>query len=586
MFKIKKLTLINNNEAVFDYIFEFGINYIKGKNDSGKTEFYSFIDYMFGSSIDLSNKIWYKNSLNKSILIFEYDGISYSLMRSINSENNYFKYESDCWAEPLSLSEYKYYINKVFCRDEIELKKMRYFTGEDLSFRTFTLFNFLGELSLGKTNDFFEKCVDIKYSIKLDSILNYIFNKNQTSILSLKEELASLESRLLEIDGNKSKSKYIIEKVNINLSKLGVNTVYTGKNNEKIRCLLLEFKELKRHSSSRDRKTISELESIYNNLDNQINFYENAIYDTKKINRENENRKLLLDELSITIESNEHYTYLLEPIKEMAKELENNISFNNYITNKKSIDKLKKQRKLTKYEMTINNYKFNSYSLTEKAKFIVIIDEYLVEELHFNQKEFDEIKVAIKEIKRKIRYLQNEDDKDKISKLSTSITNLYNSAIDVSDIVQKDNDNYDGFKIKYVKKGNILQPMRIINEVTNEYEDIYLGSHARHTLFQLCGYLAFIELLIKDKAFPIIPFLIIDHISKPFDNENMNAIGEILKLFYKNIGIENVQIIIFDDEIPEKLSIKTNNFTNLVDKSKSGFNPFFVKFLNSKNKNI
>lgn len=46
----------------------------------------------------------------------------------------------------------------------------------------------------------------------------------------------------------------------------------------------------------------------------------------------------------------------------------------------------------------------------------------------------------------------------------------------------------------------------------------------------------------------IIPFLVIDHISKPFDASNAKAIGQVIEKAYTYIGKENLQIFMFDDE--------------------------------------
>lgn len=43
VFKIIRLDMVSNENETFTYLFESGINYFKGVNDSGKTEFYSFI---------------------------------------------------------------------------------------------------------------------------------------------------------------------------------------------------------------------------------------------------------------------------------------------------------------------------------------------------------------------------------------------------------------------------------------------------------------------------------------------------------------------------------------------------------------
>lgn len=57
MFKIINLELCSVDDSKFIYEFKPGINYFKGKNSSGKTEFYSFIDFMFGSSEDIRKSL-------------------------------------------------------------------------------------------------------------------------------------------------------------------------------------------------------------------------------------------------------------------------------------------------------------------------------------------------------------------------------------------------------------------------------------------------------------------------------------------------------------------------------------------------
>ena len=65
---------------------------------------------------------------------------------------------------------------------------------------------------------------------------------------------------------------------------------------------------------------------------------------------------------------------------------------------------------------------------------------------------------------------------------------------------------------------------------------------ARHTLIQLCGYLGFLKLLLEEGKYPIIPILVIDHVSKPFDIQHAKALGEVLNKACKIIGKENIPI--------------------------------------------
>ena len=224
--------------------------------------------------------------------------------------------------------------------------------------------------------------------------------------------------------------------------------------------------------------------------------------------------------------------------------------------------------------------------MEEKAKSIELIEEYLSANIRDCSEELKEIKKEIREIKEELRVLQNSDDIVKIRELSQFITMLYKSASGISSIVD-DDIMQEGFKIQYLKKGNILQPM--IQSKENDENDMekkkevnyYIGSMARHTLIQLCGYLGFLKILLTEEKYPIIPILVIDHISKPFDTSNARAIGQVINKAYEKIGKESLQIFMFDDEEYTTLALQPEHSENLVTDKKSGFNPFY--YLNSEN---
>ena len=174
LFKLIELTLFGEAEGqTFSYQFAEGINYFKGKNDSGKTEFYTFLDYMFGANVDLSNKDWYRGTLSSAQLVFSNNNRQFVITRFIsNSNKNYFRYLDEESFEEIRLDEYRTRLNMIFSEDQITLKELRTFVEEDIGFRTFTVFNFLGENRQGVLSDFFDKCSRLEYSIKLTPILN------------------------------------------------------------------------------------------------------------------------------------------------------------------------------------------------------------------------------------------------------------------------------------------------------------------------------------------------------------------------------------------------------------------------------
>lgn len=585
MFKISKLIMYSIDDKIFTYEFELGINYFRGKNSSGKTEFYNFIDFMFGSSDDIMKKPWYVDSLKKATMIFEMDDIKYCISRTREPDINYLYYFEESESDPIDLREYKDKLNSIFARDINLLKDIRNFTDEELTYRSFTMFNFLGEKRQGAIHDFLDKCSDVRYSVKLSPILNFIFNKNLEKIYELQKELEDMIADLKEMEINSARYDFILKQVNNNLQKLDGNIWYTGKNVDDIRKHLNTIKNMQNTEKKKKEKNIADLEVMFNNISEQIKVYENSISDTKQFEKDNENRKLLLSKLDDLIKENDDFDYLVEPLKNLLTNIENTIAFSKYVISDNTIKELKKQKEKLRIEIRRNDSRFKIYTLEDKSKSIALIEDYLSTDVHSLDDEIKAKKKRIREIREELKALQASDDSKKIREISEYITNLYYSAKEISSVVEDDM-NQEGFKIQYFKRGNILQPVvtKVIEADNNMDEkkevNYYIGSMARHTLIQLCGYLAFLNLLLKDKRYPLIPILVIDHISKPFDEKNSKAIGKVISMAYKSIGKENLQIFMFDDEQFETLSIQPDHFENLVNENKTGFNPFFISYSN------
>lgn len=580
MFRIDKLVLYSFDNQSYTYHFQQGINYFKGKNSSGKTEFYNFLDFMFGSSEDIRKKPWFKDTLKMASMEMQVDNIKYVLIRSSNPAQNYLSYVDEEAGEAIDLREYKEKLNAIFAKDTVLLKNIREFTDEELTYRTFTMFNFLGEKRQGAIHDFFDKCSDIKYSVKLSPILNFIFNNNLEKIYLLQKELDQLQQELKNLEVMSSRYEFICSQVNRNIQKLGSNIWYTGKNAEDIRKSLSEIKNMEEPKPKNKDRNVADLEVMYNNISEQIKTYENLISDSKQFEQENKNRKLLLEKLEELISENHDFSYLIDPLVQLINELDNTISFSQYTINDKTITELKKQRKELKLAIKRNDSRFQCYTMEEKSKAIALIEEYLSADIQDRSSDLKEIKRKIRELKAELKVLQNSDDINKINNLSQFITDLYKSASGISSVVD-DDISQNGFKIQYIKRGNILQPIVQVEEKDEngwerkKDENVYIGSMARHTLIQLCGYLGFLKILLREEKYPIIPMLVIDHISKPFDNTNAQAVGHVINKAYKEIGQENLQIFMFDDEEYTTLGLEPDHSENLVDENKTGFNPFY-----------
>lgn len=574
MFKILNLNLINVNKEEYTYSFKAGINFFKGKNDSGKTEFYKFIDFMFGSSYDISNIPWYEN-LEKAVMVFQKDGIKYKIVRTKNSNINYFDYidEPNYDNNEIDFEEYKAKLMAVFSPNEKNLRELRAFIDEDITYRTFTLFNFLGETRQGVVNDFFDKSHEIKYALKLDSILNFIFNKNLEAINQLKIEFNSLTSDVNKIQAELESNNFIRKRINGLLLQLGVKKIFNGKNSSDIYMEIEKFEKMEEKPTN-DKVDLSSLEIYYNTLSEQINEYDKIIQDSKQIENDNRNRESLLRNLQDLVRDKKDYQYLINPIISTLNELENSISFSRYVRQDEVVKKLKEQKNDVKDEIQRQSSKFKMYSFNEKTEKIVILKDLLGQKNNeIDLEDLEKKKRRIKDIRYELKKLQNSEDKEKLNKISNLMTTLYKSSKEISTISKTDFNN-EGFHLEYIKKGNSIQTI-IFDELNDKKDRYYIGSMARHTMMQLCGYLSFLVMMIKEDRYPLIPFLVLDHISKQFDKENGKAIGSILAELYKNIDKEDLQIFIFDDETCENLNISADYSENLLLNNKTGFVPFY-----------
>ena len=582
MFKIEKLTFVSINNESYDYIFNNGLNYFESGNNTGKTEFYNLLDFMFGHEMSLNDIECYKGCISNVRMQFTYRGTSFTVVRTVDYNIN-FIYNTDEEqdnSEVLTQEEYRIRLNKIFTLNEQKLKEMREFAEEDLSFRTFSMFNFLDEKSQGKIQDFLSKCTQIEYSTKLNTVLNYIFNKNLNEIRAKEQEIENLQKQLKEMESKQSRSNFLLDKINTNLRIISPNVYFTGSNRDEIKNLIKEIKEMSLSIQPAKDKDIADLEVMYNSLAEQIKKYKNEIADIEGIKRYDTNRIKLISLLKELIEKQSELEYLITPIDNLLQDLNEGISFENYIIKDETVKKLEKQLEEIKQDISRNDSRFELYSLSEKEKAITIIEDYLDSDIEFiDEEKISNLKRKITLLKKEIKALQNADDIEAINNFSKYITDMYASAKEISNFVLEDLE-FPGFKIKYLKRGNSLQPVRTeIDEETNDSieKPYYTGSMARHILIQLCGYAAFLSKLLKSDRYPIIPIFVIDHISKAFDDENCKAIGIIIKNLLNDLGEENIQIFMFDSEKSENLGIDKKYSTDLVTDKKTGLCPFYHK---------
>src|SRR5699024_2834736 len=247
--------------------FSSGINYFIGENDTGKTVFYNFINYMFGSSDKLSNSDAY-SGLKKAHMIVTIDEKSYEFGREINAKQCYFRNIVDKSLVEIDLKEYKRNLNQIFSPIDGN-DDLHKFSGERITYRSFTAFNFISEDRHGVLVDFLSEALETKKRFRLPIILDFIFNENINEIESLQRDLERLEEKKISLEKKLTYQNLVVDKVNENLRVLDIVPNFNGINHDNIRKQIINLQKLNMNQEN-DPTTLTQLLIMYNTVTEQI----------------------------------------------------------------------------------------------------------------------------------------------------------------------------------------------------------------------------------------------------------------------------------------------------------------------------
>lgn len=581
MFRITKLKLKSDTSKEYEYDFSTGLNYVQGDNATGKTLFYNFFDYMLG---DTQTNISQRDGLAgiaSATLEFEFDEIVYTIQRFLVEPRCMFSRDG-VFQTCSTLEELKGLINDALCPSESSQQVVNSFMNANMTYRTFTLFNFLGEKRLGALNDFFDKSDQTKYRVREAELLNLIFNQNPNLIKEKEDELQNLEQRISRLSALENERVFMIGQINQQLAILKSPVSFTGNNIKEIEKIIYEFEDNDEIIRSEKTRTLSELSFMINSISNQISDLSKRLSESKQIEEENRKRAELLSDLNLLIEGNPLYAPLVHSTKELLKDMSGSISMKDRKIQAETLKHMKAAKVELQQEIILNKKKYTPYSVDEKRAALIIVKNYLSEfSLKSHQENLNDLREKATELRKTIKDLKQTDNMNDINTISEKVTAYYTGAASSSSFVAEDTKK-TGLSIRYIKNGNTLQP-QFESEEENEGElvkrtvNYNCGSHARQTLIQVCGYCAFMEFLLGKKQYPLIPFLVIDHASKPLDKDSKKAIGSIFKELYQRIAKDNLQIFLFGTEQPDELGLKPEKTIHLVENTKTGFNPFLLR---------
>ena len=469
------------------------------------------------------------------------------------------------------LEEYRKYLNSLFLESADEPAILSEYVGQELTYRTFTLFSFLSEITVGRINGFFSKLLEIKYRVKQRPLFDYLFSTDPDRIVFLQRKIAELNKQARELEARRAFNNHYLGAVNQELAKLGIVERFDG-DNASVISELVESAAISIELDSSSSLMANDVVEA-DQLRNDIKAQKQMIHELKGAKSQDAKRHRLLDRLSSLIANDDSRADLLGQTCNLLSEIEASIP-------RKDLDLLKellehKESRLTHLEakLTAANVVFNPLDFNEKSKAVLVVNEYLSQYSTLCKPDnYDDVKKDISRLNRELKELKHSDDDNSINSISDTVTDLYHSASQASSFVESDFKQPD-FYIKFQKEGVGLQPTFAEGE---DSVDVFTGSRARHTLMQVCGYFAFMHYLLPRRNVPFVPLLAFDHVSSPFDKESRGAIGAIISKFYSLVNKDDVQLFLFETEDPDTLGIVPDNYISLVSDVRTGFNPFYT----------
>lgn len=518
----------------------------------------------------LSEAPWFKESLQAAKMQISFNGHVFILYRDLL--DNEFRLVIDGTACKVSdLEEYRRYLNSLFLESADEPASLSEYVGQDLTYRTFTLFSFLSEVTVGRINSFFSKLLETKYRVKQRPLFDYLFSIDANRIVLLQRKIADLNKQARELEARRAFNNHYLEAVNQELAKLGIVERFDGINAAVISELVesAAISTILDSSSSLNANDVVEADQ----LRDDIKAHKQMIHELNGTKIQDAKRHRLLDRLSSLIAEDDSRADLLDQTCSLLNEIEVSIPRKDLDLQTALLER--KENRLTHLEakLTAANVVFNPLDFNEKSKAVLVVNEYLSQYSALCKPDnYDDVKKEISRLKRELFKLKHSDDDTSINFISDTVTDLYHSASPASSFVVSDFKQLD-FHIKFQKEGVGLQPTFTEGE---DSVDVFTGSRARHTLMQVCGYFAFMHYLLPKRNIPLVPLLAFDHVSSPFDEESRGAIGAIISKFYSLVDKDDVQLFLFETEDPDALGIVPDKYISLVSDVQTGFNPFYT----------
>ena len=534
MFKIEMIRF-NNNEDFQEYYFTMH-SFVYGKNTRGKTALTIAIDYVLGSSDELTYQGL--DNIDSLEALLKNDNTSLWLKRTVKDKGYFFRRTEASEYSEVSEAIYKDNISIMLTdqRNSLYLNVYKKIFNENPSFRSFSFLNFIEEKGLGDLSAVFTRAKELKHNIRIRNIMNFFFNIDNIEQIYEKEVLLDTKNRELEIisskyneyNNSKSRQKQIFQELHLD---------YTGDYSKDYETFCNFKKTYLRKVKSESKDLIYLLKSSFS-LSEEIKLYNFMKNQSKNMTERKERVKRLLSIFNKIVNDVPEYEKYIRFIKSETEKLDEEnviLSLTDYNRIIKNIEiekrKLDDQIKVLKASATQLSYE-------EAIKRVGLLESiFLILSENVDVVRHDALVKEISSLKNEIKALRNAFDQKKINKFNKRLTEVYlGNKLDIKHLKEDLEETnfsieFDPFRLclfaKHTKNGNV--------------EKFMPGSMARQTHLQILVYLTMFEYLNHSfKGFIHMPLLIIDSANQPMGIESFEKFYPVFIKMAEEIGVQTI----------------------------------------------
>ncbi|MCD8220931.1 MAG: hypothetical protein LUD07_01835 [Clostridiales bacterium] len=511
-------------------------SFVYGKNTRGKTALTYAIDYVLGSSDQLTYQGL--DNIDSIEALLKNGKTSLWIRRTVNQKEFYYRRTEGSEYVATSFQTYKDNIGLILAekRNDKYIQIYSRVFNEGPSYRSFNFLNYIEEKGLGDLLVVFTKAKDLKYSIRMRDIMTFFFNFENIEKLCEKEIL--LESQNKELKNLTSLyQEYNSSRLQqINLFK-ELRLDYTG-NYKKDYKSFCDFKNSYVRKIKEQSKDLVYLTKASFSLAEEIKLYNYMENQTKNMSERKERVKRLLSILNDVVNEVPEYEEYTRFIKETIERLDKENVILSLTDYGKAIKQIENEKNKLDAQIEVLKASATELSYEDAMKKVGILEHtFDVLKKEVDVEKYNVISEEIRKLKEEIKELKLAFDVGRIKKFNKRLTEAYlKKELDIQH-VQDDLKETD-FSLEF-------DPFRLLLSAKHrEKEQIVSfmpGSMARQTHIQLLTYLAMFEYLKENfSGFPYMPLLIIDSANQPMGVDSFEKMYPVFIDMAEKIGIQTI----------------------------------------------